>query len=76
MLEASRNKSSLTLMLSFLLKIILLKEAFSFSAISVSDDMLLLSSGAMFSFKFSEKIGLIIFQNVLFSLTSLMLILL
>ena len=60
-------------MLSFLLKIVLLKIAFSFSAISISDDMLLLSTSAMFSFKFSEKRGLIIFQNVLFSLTSLML---
>ena len=60
-------------MLSFLLKIILLKEAFSFSAISISDDMLLLSTRAMFSFKFSEKRGLIIYQNVLFSLTSLIL---
>ena len=72
--KKSHNKSSLTLMLSSLT--ILLKKAFSFSAISISDDMmLLLSTSAMFSFvfTFSEKWGLTIFHFffLLFLLTSL-----
>ena len=49
--ETSHNKSSLTLMFSSLT--ILLKKAFSFSAISISDDvMLLLSTSVIFSFVF------------------------
>ena len=55
---------------------ILLKKAFSFSAIPISDDMmLLLSITVMFSFvfTFSKKRNLIIFQNFLLSLTFLVL---
>ena len=51
------------------------KKVFSFSAISVSEEiMLLLSISVIFSFAvtFSEKSGLTIFQNFLLSLTSLM----
>ena len=72
MSETSHNKSSLTLMLSSFT--ILLKKAFSFSAISISDDMmLLLSTSVMFSivFTFPEKRSLTVFQNVLLSLTCL-----
>ena len=55
---------------------LLLKKAYSFSAISISDDMmLLLSTNVMVSivFAFSKKRGLIIFQNFLLSLMFLML---
>ena len=72
--ETLYNESSLTLMLSSFT--LLLKKAYSFSAISISDDMmLLLSTNVMVSivFAFSKKRGLTVFQNFLLSLMFLML---
>ena len=67
--ETSLNKSSLILMLSSLTT--LLKKVLSFSAISVSQEMmLLLLTSVSFAVPFSEKGGLTIFQKILLSLMS------
>ena len=67
--ETSLNKSSLILMLSSLTT--LLKKVLSFSAISMSQEMmLLLLTSVSFAVPFSEKGGLTIFQKILLSLMS------
>ena len=67
--ETSLNKSSLILMLSSLTT--LLKKVLSFSAISMSQEMmLLLLTSVSFAVPFSEKGSLTIFQKVLLSLMS------
>ena len=67
--ETSLNKSSLILMLSSLTT--LLKKVLSFSAISMSQEMmLLLLTSVSFAVPFSEKSGLTIFQKILLSLMS------
>ena len=67
--ETSLNKSSLILMLSSLTT--LLKKVLSFSAISMSQEMmLLLLTSVSFAVPFSEKGGLTTFQKILLSLMS------
>ena len=67
--ETSLNKSLLILMLSSLTT--LLKKVLSFSAISMSQEMmLLLLTSVSFAVPFSEKGGLTIFQKILLSLMS------